>query len=83
MGLKLCEVKEEIQKEQLLLIAPYGIETGESAILTTSSNAFNCTLWDWNLKELADMTGKEYLLIAPYGIETMFSLFVFLSDKNF
>ena len=44
---------------------------------------FNCTLWDWNLKELADMTGKEYLLIAPYGIETMFSLFVFLSDKNF
>ena len=29
------------------------------------------------------MTGKEYLLIAPYGIETMFSLFVFLSDKNF
>ena len=23
------------------------------------------------------------LLIAPYGIETMFSLFVFLSDKNF
>ena len=55
---------------ELLLIVPYGIETCTGEKDVSISEAFNCTLWNWNRYQMPVPPGCQLLLIVPYGIET-------------
>ena len=46
------------------------LKQSDKVIYYMAEDAFNCTLWNWNLSNHVRINFIVFLLIVPYGIET-------------